>query len=378
MKAIVLGAVVLSLVAVSNPASAQFGGLLDKAQKAQDAKKKLDSLHLSEAEERKIGSDVSVKVRDRFGVVQDAAVTKYVSLVGMTLASQTERASLQWEFIVLDTDGVNAFASPGGFVHITRGALGLIKNEGELAAVLGHEIGHVVNKHTVNSIQKANAERLATDAALSDRGPFLDKFVNLAYDKILEGKFDRNEELDADKFSVTLITKLGYAPGALADFLTRLDDRNKDQPANNGLFASHPDTKERIAKIREQAGPKPGAMGATRYAANIKYEAASITTIAVVADGASGLTGSTTTKDDKAKKDDPKKDEAKKDPPKKGFGLGALTKSATPENQTAQVSASGGARGVGPDRGAKGGPNPAIVKIAVSAAEIAEFKKGIA
>ena len=376
MKAAVLSAVVLSLVAVSTPASAQFGGLLDKAQKAQDAKKKFDSLHISEAEERKIGSDVSVKVRDRFGVVQDAAVAKYVTLVGMTLASQTERANLQWQFIVLDTDGVNAFASPGGFVHITRGALGLIKNEGELAAVLGHEIGHVVNKHTVNSIQKANAEKLASDAALSDRGPYLDKLVNLAYDKILEGKFDRDEELDADKFSVALMQKIGYAPAALADFLTRLDDRNKDQPARNGLFASHPDTKERIATIRMLAGPKPGAIVAARYAENIKYEAAPVTTIAVVADGASGLTGSTTTttKDDKAKKEEP----PKQDEPKKGFGLGSLKKSTTAENQTAQVSASGGARGVGPDRAAKGGPNPAVVKVSVSAAELAEFKKGIA
>jgi predicted Zn-dependent protease len=376
MKAAVLGAVVLSLVAVSTPASAQFGGLLDKAQKAQDAKKKFDSLHISEAEERKIGSDVSVKVRDRFGVVQDAAVAKYVTLVGLTLASQTERANLQWQFIVLDTDGVNAFASPGGFIHITRGALGLIKNEGELAAVLGHEIGHVVNKHTVNSIQKANAEKLASDAALSDRGPYLDKLVNLAYDKILEGKFDRDEELDADKFSVALMQKIGYAPAALADFLTRLDDRNKDQPARNGLFASHPDTKERIAKIRQQAGPKPGALAAARYAENIKYEATPVTTIAVVAEGASGLTGSTTTttKDDKAKKEEP----PKQDEPKKGFGLGSLKKSTTAENQTAQVSASGGARGVGPDRAAKGGPNPAVVKVSVSAAELAEFKKGIA
>ena len=376
MKAAVLSAVVLSLVAVSTPASAQFGGLLDKAQKANDAKKKLESLHLSEAEERKIGSDVSVKVRDRFGVVQDAAVAKYVTLVGMTLASQTERANLQWQFIVLDTDGVNAFASPGGFIHITRGALGLIKNEGELAAVLGHEIGHVVNKHTVNSIQKANAEKLASDAALSDRGPYLDKLVNLAYDKILEGKFDRDEELDADKFSVALMQKIGYAPAGLADFLTRLDDRNKDQPAGNGLFASHPDTKERIAKIRQQAGPNPGALAAARYAENIKYEATPVTTIAVVAEGASGLTGSTTTTttDDKAKKEEP----PKKDEPKKGFGLGSLKKSTTAENQTAQVSASGGARGVGPDRAAKGGSNPAVVKVSVSAAEIAEFKKGIA
>jgi predicted Zn-dependent protease len=377
MKAAVFGAAVLSLLACSSPASAQFGGLLDKAQKAQDAKKKIDSLTISDAEEQKIGTDVSAKVRVRFGVVQDAAVTKYVTLVGMTLTSQTERAGLPWRFIVLDTDGVNAFAAPGGFVHITRGALGLIKNEGELAAVLGHEIGHVVRKHTVDAIRKANAEKLGTQMANDAsgggaRGAMLEYVANKAYDQILEGTFDRGDELDADKFAVTIAQKTGYAPAALADFLTRLDDRNKDQPARNGLFASHPDTKERIQKIRQLAGPKPGALVAARYAANISYVAPPLTTIAVVADGASGLTGSSSAKDDKGKKDEPKKEE-----PKKGFGLGSLKKSTSADNQTAQVSASGGARGVGPDRAAKGGPNPAIVKVSVTAAELAAFDKAI-
>ena len=371
LKTVVLGTIVLTLGMRSTPAYAQFGGLLDKAQQAQSAKKKLDSLNISEAEEIKLGTAISEKVRARFGVVQDAAVTKYVSLVGLSLAAQTERPGLPWTFIVLDTDGVNAFASPGGFVHITRGALGLIKNEAELAAVLGHEIGHVVHKHTVDAIRKSNAEKLVSDAALSDRGPFLDKLTNLAYDMVLEGKFDRNDELDADSFSAIVAPKLGYSSSTLADFLQRLDDRNKDVPTRNGLFASHPDTKERIEKIRKQAGAGAGAVVAARYTDNIKYDVPPVTAIAIV-EGSAGLTGST------APKKDDKKEEPKKEEPKKGFGLGSLKKSTTAENQSAQVTASGGSRGVGADRDAKGGDNPALVKVTISAAEIAAFKKGIA
>jgi predicted Zn-dependent protease len=90
-------------------------------QQAQERKQQLDDLNITEEEEIKLGADVSAKIRTRFGVAQDAAVHKYVTLVGTTLTDQSTRAKLPWTFIVLDTDGVNAFAAPGGFVHITRG-----------------------------------------------------------------------------------------------------------------------------------------------------------------------------------------------------------------------------------------------------------------
>jgi hypothetical protein len=375
MKHWMCATAVASLVSVS-PAFAQFGVLdkgLKKAQQAKEAKDKFDDLNVTEEEERTIGEDVSAKVRARFGVVQDSAVHKYVTLVGTLLAERSERPQLQWTFIVLDTDGVNAFASPGGLVHITRGALGMIKNEAELAAVLGHEIGHVAHKHTVNAIRKNKAVQLGTNETLKDRGPFLDKIANKAYEMVLENKFDRGDEMDADKVSVTLAEKVGYAPGTLADFLTRLDERNKDQPASNGLFASHPETKERIEAIRKLGGTKTGAIVEARYKSRIKYEPTPVTAIATVEGGASGLTGSTAP----AKGDD-SKDKKAEEPKKKGFGLGGLKQTVAPEKQTAQVSASGGSRGIGPDRAAKGGSNASLVKVTVSDAELATFKQGIA
>jgi hypothetical protein len=229
---------------------------------------------------------------------------------------------------------------------------------------------HVAHKHTVNAIRKNKAVQIGASETLSDRGPFLDKLAGKAYEMVLENSFDRGDELDADNGSIALARKLGYAPASLADFLTRLDERNKDQAEQNGLFASHPAMQERIGKVRKAGGAASGAMVAARYAATIKYQPTEMTKIAVVTEGSAGLTGSTTDKkQDTAKKEEPKK---------KGFGLGSLKQTAGPEKESAQVSASGGARGVGPDRSAKGGDNPNLVKVTVSAAEVEAFKKGIA
>ncbi len=358
----------IASVAISSPAFAQLGGLMKKAQQAQERKQQFDDLNITEAEEIELGQDVSLKIRQRFGVVQDSAVHKYVTLVGATLAEQTTRPKLPWTFIVLDTDGVNAFAAPGGFVHITRGALGLIKTESELAGVLGHEMAHVVQKHTVNAIRKSKGVQIGAGETLSDRTVFLDALANRVYDMVLENAFDRGDELDADKEGILLVQKASYAGTGLSEFLTQLAARNKGQAEQNGLFASHPETQERITKLKQLAGSKPGAVVAARYTSTIKYQATDVAKIATVVEGSSGVTGSG------KEKPQEKKPEEKKT----GFGLGNLTKSVTGEKQSQQVAASGGARGVGSDRLAKGGDNPNLVKVAISPGELKAFKLGIA
>jgi predicted Zn-dependent protease len=359
-----------------SPAYAQLGGLLDKAKKVQEQKQKLEEFAVTDEEERRIGEDVSDKIRARFGVVQDPGVHKYVTLVGLSVARASERPRIPWTFVVLDTDGVNAFAAPGGIVHITRGALGLIRSEAELAGVLAHEVGHVAHKHAVNAIRKSKVVQLGTQATTANRSKVLDQIANKAYEIVLENAFDRGDELDADRASVAYTQQAGYSAGTLADFLTRLDERNKEQPARNGLFASHPETKERIDKVRAIAGSARGANGEARYKQHIKYTAVPITAIAAVEAGASGLTGSTAAADDKSKDKD--KDKTGEAPKKGGFGLGALKQTVAPEKQSAQVTASGGSRGVGPDRAAKGGGNPALVKVpAIPDAELAAFQKAL-
>ena len=158
-------AFVLSALLVAVPAYAQFGGIINKAQKAKEMKDKADEMNFSDKEERQLGEKISASLVANYGVYQDKDVAKYVTLVGTVLAKESGHPNMNWTFIVLDTDGVNAFAAPGGIVHITRGLLGLEKNEAQLAGVLGHEITHVDVKHTVRAIQKSKAISLGTDAA---------------------------------------------------------------------------------------------------------------------------------------------------------------------------------------------------------------------
>ncbi len=364
----------VAIVLAGAPAYAQFGGALGKLNKAADQAQKVKDLRVSEADERKIGEDVSARVRKEFGVYQDAAVTKYVTLVGTILAKASARPDLDWQFIVLDTDGVNAFAAPGGIVHITRGALGLIKSEAELAGVLGHEVSHVARKHTVKSIEQNKRVKLGTDIAAGSR-EWLNALTDAAYDNIVERGFDRGDENDADQEGIRLANKAGYNPSGLATFLTKLMERNKGESERNGLFASHPETEDRIARIGKQIKSEKlnaTAMVTPRYAAAITFDVKPISQVTAVAAGTKGVAGgsSKASDGDKEKQDQPKR---------KGLGLGLSNLSKGKQAESTQASASAGGRAVGaPDRHASGGPNPNRVSVTVTPAEVNAFRNGIA
>ena len=164
---------------------------------------------------------------------------------------------------MLDTDGVNAFAAPGGYVHITRGALALIKNEAELAGVLGHEIIHVTEKHTIHAIQKSKAVQMGASETLSSNSALMEKAVTATYDNIVEHGFGRAEENESDEKGIVLANKIGYAPGGLVAFLTTLKDRNKDSNEKRGLFASHPEMQERLDRLNKQITAQKLAATAT-------------------------------------------------------------------------------------------------------------------
>jgi predicted Zn-dependent protease len=389
--------VVLTLACIfcsAAPAHAQFGSLGDKLKKAQGAKEKLDKtvgeIKVSDADERKLGEEVSAKLRSEFGVYQDKDVTKYVSLVGKLLAQGSSRPNLDWQFIVLDTDGVNAFASPGGIVHVTRGLLGLVKNEAELAGVLGHEITHVTAKHTVRAIEKNKAVSLTAQEVGGSGGlseSVVSKLAGAAYKTIISNAFDRDDEVEADRVGIGLANKAGYSPRGLLDVLKRLAERNKDQDQPNGLFASHPLITDRLANINSTITSGKLAATATvapRYAKSITFTVKPLAEVPVIA-GTRGLTGgeskskdSKTTKDADAKSAAATTADQKPEPKKKGGLFGKVGLTSGSQSQNTQTVASAGARGLGqPDRDAKGGSNPARVAVTISPADVAEFKKGI-
>jgi len=363
----------VTVLAVAGAQARQLPGGLTKgisiAKKAQD----VHDLQITDQEEAKLGAEVSARIRTRYGVVQDAGVHRYISLLGLTLVQGSTRPGLPWTFVVLDTDGVNAFAAPGGYVHITRGALALIKNEAELAGVLAHEIIHVTGKHTIQAIQKSKAVQMGASETLSGSSALMEKAVTATYDNIVERGFGRAEENESDEQGVALANKTGYAPNGLVTFLTTLKDRNKESTEKRGLFASHPEMQERLDKIAKQIASQKLTASATvqsRFAKNITYKPVPLTSIATVTAGSAGLTGG----DAKAAEKQPEEKKAE-EPKKSRFGISKMLPTSGGEKKQAQVTASGGARGVDPEKDSKGGSNPAVVAVKIAAADIAAFRK---
>ena len=224
-----VAAVCAVALAASWPAAAgpeqlgQLGSVLKRAQQFKD-------VEMTDAEEAQLGAEVSTRIRARFGVVQDQAVHRYVSLVGMALVMASSKPGPDWKFIVLDTDAVNAFAAPGGFVHITKGALANLKDESELAGVLGHEIIHVTEKHTIRAIQKGKLVQMGADETVAGNNVLMSKLADKAYE-VIESGFGRGEELEADEKGIVLANAVGYAPQGMNGFLDDAGRAQQDRPA---------------------------------------------------------------------------------------------------------------------------------------------------
>lgn len=212
----------------------------------------------SQEEEIAIGREITGNLLGAAPLVKDAALQKYVNSVGRWVASQSERANLPWHFGVIDSEDINAFSAPGGYVVITKGLYRKLNNEAQLAGVLGHEIGHVVKKHQLKVIQK---QQLLSKGAslLTEKFAKDNKVANKAIGtgaEISARSLDKSAEYEADRLGISVATRAGYDAYGLVDVLQNLAQTSKNDGSVALLFKTHPMPEERLIALSDAVGSK--------------------------------------------------------------------------------------------------------------------------
>jgi beta-barrel assembly-enhancing protease len=225
--------------------------------------------------EREIGFGIAATVAGRYKLLDDRALNQYVSLVGAAVAEQSARVGeVGFSFGVLDTGDVNAFAAPGGWIFVTRGALALMQSEAELAGVLAHEIAHVDKKHVLEDIRRSDVMATATDEAAL-QGPLLDRISALGATMLFTG-LAREDEVEADSVGLVYASAVGYRPDGMLQFLQHLEQSAGTQPGGvREWIATHPPTAERIEALRRSMAasglqPTTGVGGEQRFLARAR------------------------------------------------------------------------------------------------------------
>lgn len=255
-----LVSLVLTAAACSTASLPNIGALADPDALARTFQQ---ALPIGPEKEREIGFGIAATVAGRYGLVDDPGLTRYIGLVGQAVAQQSPRLDeVEFHFGVLDTDDVNAFASPGGFVLVTRGALALMETEAELAAVLAHEVSHIDQKHVLDQIRRSSVLEQAREETEIE-GPLLDRIAEFGTSLLFTG-LSREDELEADSLGLIYAVATGYEARGLGDFLGRLGA--VEQTGGGGLrewVATHPPTSDRIEAITRQTAGLTQAGGAS-------------------------------------------------------------------------------------------------------------------
>ena len=239
----------------------------------------------AEEEERAMGQDIAATLLGASKIVADPAIEKYVNRVGLWVALQGSRPDLPWRFAVLDNPNVNAFATPGGYVFITRGLLERMTSEAELAGALGHEIAHVEKMHHLKAMKKdarlkllgrgvGHVAKKNTDAEEMER---LSKVGTVAKGLYARG-LDKADEFEADRIGAVLAARAGYDPYGLAQVLQTLDAVTGDTTKFALLFKTHPKPADRLAQLDKALGAQLEALGprpslAQRFQSTLKIAA---------------------------------------------------------------------------------------------------------
>jgi predicted Zn-dependent protease len=217
---------------------------------------------ISVEQEKKIGEEEAKKVEVEMGLLDDAQLVPYLDALGQRLAKESPRQDVTHQFHIADMAEPNAFALPGGYVYVTRGLLALVNSEDELAGVVGHEIGHVAARHTVQKISKQGPFAVVFGIASGITGLFSPLVGNIIggvgdlTQGVLFSPYSRSQETEADRVGQDMATKAGWDPAALSAFLNSLErevDLMSKEPRKPSFFDSHPATPDRVKKTAEHA-----------------------------------------------------------------------------------------------------------------------------
>ncbi len=200
--------------------------------------------------EVQMGLESDRGIRAEYPVLQDEALASYVREIGAAVAAYSSRTDVEYTFTVLDSDVVNAFAAPGGFVYITTGLLALAGDEAEVACVLSHEVGHVIGRHSVRSMQSAMGMQVAAELVLGEDNAAWGQVAGLGAGLFMM-KNSRDHEFQADQFGVKHAVMAGYDPDGMIRFFEKLVEMHGSGPGGvAGWLSTHPDTNERIDRAR--------------------------------------------------------------------------------------------------------------------------------
>ncbi|HWU35901.1 MAG TPA: M48 family metallopeptidase [Methylovorus sp.] len=205
----------------------------------------------TQAEEIKLGREITGNLLGASPLVKNAALQQYVNRVGRWVASQSERPDLPWHFGVIESEDINAFAAPGGYVLLTSGLYKRLQNEAQLAGVLGHEIAHVVQKHQLKVLQKQQLLSLGAgllSGKVAKGNQAIEKVIGSGAE-ISARSLDKSAEYEADRMGLILAARAGYDPYGLPEVLSGLEDISPSDGSIALLFKTHPAPEERLTAL---------------------------------------------------------------------------------------------------------------------------------
>ncbi len=218
---------------------------------------------ISQQQEVQMGVEYAQQINAQLPIVQDPELNRYINVLGDSIARLTSRANLDWHFFIVDAKDVNAFAVPGGFVYVNRGLIERTDRMDEVAGVLGHEIGHVVRRHTVKQMEKAQGANIGVTLAcvLTSvcNSQVAGAAINIAGGAVF-ARFSRQDEAEADQEGFNNVVRAGISPVGMVTMFQKLIAERKSRPGSvEAWFRTHPLEEDRVAAIQARINQIPRA-----------------------------------------------------------------------------------------------------------------------